>query len=125
MESLLMVSCKLRDNSMPILFIFYLSFVNFSSTKDSLKDCHNQLFSSIYKIILYGHFLIIIIQTILELKVYFFHFTLCFDQAIINSLIFRRIDSIHVFHSNLINDLFLNQIIKMTSKIQNKFFPIF
>jgi hypothetical protein len=120
-----MVSCKLRDNSMPILFIFYLSFVNFSSTKDSLKDCHNQLFSSIYKIILYDHFFVIIIQTILELKVYFFYFTLCFDQAIINSLIFRRIDSIHVFHSNLINDLFLNQIIKMTSKIQNKFFPIF
>lgn len=123
MESLLMVSCKLRDNSMPILFIFYLSFVNFSSTKDSLKDYHNQLFSSIYKIILYGHFLIIIIQTTLELKVYFFHFTLSFDKAI--SLIPRQIDSINVFHSNFINDFFLNQTIKKTLKIQNEFFPIF
>lgn len=64
---------------MPILFIFYLSFVNFSFTKDSQKGFHNQLFSSIYKIILYGHFFIIIIQTILELKVYFSHFTLSFD----------------------------------------------
>lgn len=110
---------------MPILFIFYLSFVNFSFTKDSRKDCHNQLFSSIYKIILYGHFFVIIIQTILELKGYFSLFTLFFDEAIINLLIFRRIDLIHAFHSNFINDLFLNKTIKMTSKIQNEFFPIF
>lgn len=46
---LVKVSCNLKGNNKPLLFIFYLFFGNFSFIEDTQKDFHNQISSLICK----------------------------------------------------------------------------
>lgn len=110
-NQLVKVSCNLKGNNKPLLFIFYLFFGNFSFIEDTQKDFHNQISSLICKPFSCDQLYVIHNPFLFKLWAHFVSLKLSLDEK----------DSIE--HSILYFDL--NEILKSNFRILKQIFILF